>query len=46
MKGIEEYKKIFDAYGGIMRTKQLQAENVLYRPLQKLIQQGCVEKVR
>ena len=46
MKGIEEYKKIFDAYGGMMRTKQLQAENVLYRPLQKLIQQGCVEKVR
>ncbi len=46
MKDIEEYKKIFDAYGGMMRTKQLQAENVLYRLLQKLIRQGCVEKVR
>lgn len=46
MKGIEEYKKIFDQYGGMMRTKQLQAENILYRPLQKLIEQGCVEKVR
>ena len=29
-----------------MRSKQLHAERVLYRPLQKLIQQGCVEKVR
>ena len=29
-----------------MRSKQLQEENILYRPLQKLIQQGCVEKVR
>lgn len=31
MKAIEEYKKIFDQYGGMMRTKQLQAENILYR---------------
>ena len=46
MKDMEEYKKIFDQYGGMMRTKQLQAENILYRPLQKLIQQGCAEKVR
>lgn len=46
MKAIEEYKKIFDQYGGMMRAKQLQAENILYRPLQKLIEQGCVEKVR
>lgn len=46
MKAIEEYKKIFDKYGGMMRAKQLQAEDILYRPLQKLIEQGCVEKVR
>lgn len=46
MNTIPEYKKIFDKYGGMMRTKQLQAENILYRPLQKLIQQGYVEKVR
>lgn len=46
MNSIPEYKKIFDKYGGMMRTKQLQAENILYRPLQKLIQQGYVEKVR
>lgn len=46
VKSIAEYKKIFDKYGGMMRTKQLQAENILYRPLQKLIQQGYVDKVR
>ncbi|MDO4260669.1 MAG: hypothetical protein Q4C82_01205 [Eubacteriales bacterium] len=46
MKSIAEYKEIFDKYGGMMRTKQLQAENILYRPLQKLIRQGWVEKVR
>lgn len=46
MKDIERYRKIFDQYDGMMRTKQLQAENILYRPLQKLIQQGYVDKVR
>lgn len=46
MKCIEEYKKIFNQYGGMMRTKQLLEENILYRPLQKLIQRGCVEKIR
>ncbi len=46
MKCIEEYKKIFDKYGGMMRSKQLQAENIMYRPLQKLIEQGFIEKVR
>ena len=46
MRSIDEYKKIFDQYGGMMRTKQLQAENILYRPLQNLIQQGYVEKIR
>ena len=46
MKDTTEYKKIFDQYGGMMRTKELQAENILYRPLQKLIEQGHVEKIR
>ncbi len=46
MKRIEEYKRIFDKYGGMMRSKQLQEESILYRPLQKLIEQGFVEKVR
>ena len=39
MNSILEYKKIFDKYGGMMA-------NILYRPLQKLIHQGYVEKVR
>ncbi len=30
----------------MMRSKQLQAENIMYRPLQKLIEQGFIEKVR
>lgn len=46
MKSPEIYKQIFDKYNGMMRTAQLQAENILYRPLQKLIEQGYVEKVR
>lgn len=46
MKGIEEYKKIFDKYGGMMRAKQLQNEKVFYRQVQKLINEGYVEKVR
>lgn len=28
MNSILEYKKIFDKYGGMMRTKQLQAANI------------------
>ena len=46
MKTIEDYKKIFDKYGGIVRAKQLQEEKLFFRPLQKLIQEGHVEKVR
>ena len=43
---IEKCKSIFDKYGGLVRFKQLQEEKVLYRQLQKLIEQGYVEKVR
>ena len=46
MKTIEEYKQIFDKYSGLIRTQQLQEENVAYRSLQKLMEQGYVEKVR
>ncbi len=46
MKKVEEYKEIFDKYGGMMRTCQLNEEKVLYRPLQKLVDKGLVEKVR
>ena len=46
MKRIDEYKTIFDRYDGTMRTKELQKEKILYRTLQKLMEQGVVEKVR
>lgn len=46
MNGTEHYKKTFDQYGGIMRTKELQKENIFYRKLQQLIDEGYVEKVR
>lgn len=46
MNGTEHYKRIFDQYGGMMRTKELQNENIFYRRLQQLIDEGHVEKVR
>ena len=46
MKSVEEYKEIFNRYGGMMRSRELQQERILYRPLQKLIECGLVEKVR
>ena len=46
MKEMDAYKTIFDRYGGIMRTKDLQNEKILYRTLQRLMEQGVVEKVR
>ena len=44
MKRADEYKKIFDRYGGMMRTKDLQKEKIQYRTLQRLIDQEVVEK--
>ena len=46
MKRADEYKKIFERYGGMMRTKDLQKEKIQYRTLQRLIDQEAVEKVR
>lgn len=46
MKRADEYKKIFERYGGMMRTKDLQKEKIQYRTLQRLIDQNAVEKVR
>ncbi len=46
MNGLERYKKIFDRYGGMMRTKELDAEGIFYRKVQELISAGYVEKVR
>lgn len=46
MKTNDGYEKLFKKYNGMMRTKQLQDEGVYYREIQKLIEQGCVQKVR
>lgn len=46
MKEIAYYKKIFCRFGGMMRTGELEAEKIYYRDIQRLIQEGCVEKVR
>ena len=46
MSGVEHYKSIFEHYGGMMRTKQLEEENIHYRKIQQLIQEGHVEKIR
>ena len=46
MYDIEYYKRIFDRYGGMMRTTQLAEEKVHYPQREKLIEEGYVEKVR
>ena len=46
MSSLEQYKNIFDRYGGMMRTKELEAEKLPYRKVQQLIADGHVEKVR
>lgn len=43
---VDEYEELFKKYRGMMRTKQLQEEGIYYRQIQKLIEQGCVQKVR
>lgn len=40
------YKRIFQRYGGMMRTAQLAEEKVFYQQREKLIADGYVEKVR
>ena len=36
MNGVEHYKEIFERYGGMMRTNQLEKENILYCKIQQL----------
>ena len=43
---IDHYKNIFKQYNGMMRTKELQQENIYYQKIQQLIQDGYIEKVR
>lgn len=46
MERIDEYKELFEKFKGIMKTSQLLDEGVYYREIQKLIEQGYVQKVR
>lgn len=43
---IAHYKNIFKQYNGMMRTKELQQEHIYYQKIQRLIQEGYIEKVR
>ena len=43
---VQQCKKIFERYGGMMRTKELEQEKIYYKNIQQLIEAGYVEKVR
>lgn len=42
----KHYQDIFENYGGMMRTKELEQEKIHYRNIQQLMEAGLVEKVR
>lgn len=44
--GYPALQKIFERYGGMMRTKELGQEKIYYKNIQQLIEAGYVEKVR
>ena len=46
MNKVVNYESIFERYGGIMRTCELTREGISYQALQKLIEEGTVEKVK
>ena len=46
MRDHEKIKEIFKRYGGIMRTYQLTSEKIFYDDIQRLIDDGLIEKVR
>ena len=41
-----DYESMFKQYGGIMRTYELTKEGITYAQLQKMIEQGYVEKIK
>lgn len=43
---VQQHKSIFEKYGGMMRTKDLNAEKIYYKSIQQLIEDGYIEKVR
>ena len=46
MRDSNTAKKIFEQYGGMMRTSELSKENIYYADVAYLIQAGVVDKVR
>ena len=46
MRDMNTAKKIFEQYGGIMKTSELAKEKIYYADVAYLIQSGVVEKVR
>ena len=46
MRPLEEIIQVFDKHDGFLRTKELYEERIFYNDIQKLIQDGLIEKVR
>jgi predicted transcriptional regulator of viral defense system len=46
MKPIGEIKRLFDDRGGMLRTWELAAHRVFYKDIQRLIDDGVIEKIR
>jgi predicted transcriptional regulator of viral defense system len=46
MKLHVDIKPVFDKHNGFLRTKELYAERIYYNDIQKLIQDGFIEKIR
>lgn len=46
MQSYDEIQNIFAQYDGVMKTCQLEKYGITYRKLQKLIENGYVEKIR
>ena len=43
---VQRCKQIFEHYGGMMRTKELEQEKIYYHNIQQLMEAGHMEKVR
>lgn len=41
-----ELKNLFESYGGVMKTSELNEHGIYYRALQKLLEDGVIEQVR
>ena len=46
MKPFEEVKRLFDEYGGMLRTRELYANKIFYNDVQQLVKDGLIEKIR